>query len=82
MLQINIREGGEIWNSILIILQSLLNILLRNIPQIGPGKGEAEDISGFMFSKPEQWIFGKARRICSFQLRNSFRRIVLTIVNQ
>ena len=38
MLQINIREGGEIWNSILIILQSLLNILLQNIPQIGLGK--------------------------------------------
>jgi len=80
MLRINIREGGEIWNSILIILQSLLNIVLQNIPWIGPGK--AKDISSFMFWEPAAVdILQVVARICSFQPRNS-RRIVLTIVNQ
>ena len=81
MLQINIREGGEIWISILIILQSLLNILLQNIPGwIGPGK--AKDISSFMFWEPAAVdILQVVARACSFQPRNS-RRIVLTIVNQ
>ena len=76
MLRINIREGGEIWNSILIILQSLLNIFLQNIPWIGPGKAKAS-----CFENQYQWIFCKLWRACSFQPRNS-RRIVLTIVNQ
>lgn len=37
-INMRIEEGGEIWNNILIILQSLLNILLQNIQWIGRGK--------------------------------------------